>query len=354
MAHLRFLSKIEQVAAFLREELAVGKWHHEIPGREDLAIELGVNAKTVESAMRLLEREGLLIPQGAGRRRRISEQAGVKAAMKITFLLYEQTDPVQISYNDLNHRLTRAGHFSTIAEKSLMDLGMDVGRVAKYVKGIETDAWVVNSAPRDILEWFSQQPVPVYAIFGRSLQIPIPSVKIDRILPMQNAVKRLVELGHRRIVLLVRTDRRKPEPGLHEKKFLEALESHGIRTGPYNLPDWENDTDGFHDCLASLFGKTPPTALLLDEPSHFYAAHLFLSRRGLCVPRDVSMICHDPDNSFAWCDPVVSHFRWDASPLVNCVLKWANQIAAGKHVMKRSVIDAEFIEGGTIGPAAGR
>jgi len=350
MARLRFLSKIEQVAAYLREELSNGKWHVEIPGREDLAIELGVNAKTVESALRLLEKDGLLIAQGAGRRRRIATQVQLRSALKITVMLYEHTDPVQISYNDLSHRLTRAGHYSTIAEKSLMDLGMDVARVAKYVKSIETDAWVVTSGPRDILEWFSQQPVPVYAIFGRSLQIPIPSVKIDRIVPMQNAVKRLVELGHRRIVLLVRTDRRKPEPGLHEKKFLEALESHGIRTGSYNLPDWENNTEGFHHCLASLFGKTPPTALLVDEPCHFFAAHLFLSRRGLCIPRDVSIICHDPDNSFVWCDPVVSHFHWDATPLVNCVLKWANQIAVGKHVMKRSVIDAEFIEGGTIGP----
>jgi len=86
----------------------------------------------------------------------------------------------------------------------------------------------------------------------------------------------------------------------------------------------------------------------------FYAAQLFLSRRGLCVPRDVSIICHDPDRCFTWCDPAVSHFSWDARPVWAHVSRWVNQIAAGKHVIKRSLIHAEFIEGGTIGPAPGR
>ena len=354
MAQLRFLSKIEQVAAYLREELASGKWHYEIPGREVLAIEFGVNAKTVESALRLLERDGLLIAQGAGRRRHIATQAQTRSALKITFMVYEQTDPVQISYNDLSHRLTRAGHSCTIAEKSLMDMGMDLRRVAKYAKGIETDAWVVIGGPRQVLEWFSRQEVPAFALFGRCSQLPISSVRIDKAAAMHRAVERLVKLGHRRIVLLARTDRRKPGPGLLERIFLAELEAHGIPTGPYNLPDWENDVESYHRCLESLFGKTPPTALFIDEPPMFYAAQLFLSRRGLCVPRDVSIVCHDPDRWFTWCDPVVSHFNWDSSPLGNHVLRWANQIAAEQHAIKRSLINADFIEGGTIGPAPAR
>ena len=353
MEQLRFLSKIEQAADYLREELASGKWQYEIPGREDLAIELGLNAKTVESALRLLEQDGLLLSQGAGRRRRIAARTRLSGKLKITFMVYEHSDPVQISYSDFSHRLTRAGHSSTIAGESMMDLGMDLRRVAKYVKGIKTDAWAVTSGPRDVLEWFSRQPVPVFALFGRCSQIPISSVRIDKTAAMKRAVERLVKLGHRRIVLLVRTDRRKPNPGLFEQMFLAELEAHGIPTGPYNLPDWDNDVESYHDCLASLFNATPPTALFTDEPPLFYAAQLFLSRRGLCVPRDVSIVCHDPDRWFTWCDPVVSHFNWDARPVWTHVIRWANQIAAGKQVVKRSLINAEFIEGGTIGPAPG-
>ncbi|MFN0125838.1 MAG: hypothetical protein ACKV19_04030 [Verrucomicrobiales bacterium] len=47
-------------------------------------------------------------------------------------------------------------------------------------------------------------------------------------------------------------------------------------------------------------------------------------------------------------------FNMDARPLWTHVIRCANQIAAGKHVPRRSLINAEFIEGSTIGPAPGR
>jgi hypothetical protein len=72
MAGLRLLSKIEQVAAHLRVELAGGRWEGTMPGRVELAAELRMNDRTVEQALRLLEREGVLVPQGAGRRRLIA------------------------------------------------------------------------------------------------------------------------------------------------------------------------------------------------------------------------------------------------------------------------------------------
>ena len=65
MGELRFLSKIEQVAAHLRAELAGGRWEEAMPGRLELAAELGINAKTVEEALRLLEKEGVLVGQAA-------------------------------------------------------------------------------------------------------------------------------------------------------------------------------------------------------------------------------------------------------------------------------------------------
>ena len=50
MPRFKFISKVDQVAALLREELKRGKWDHEIPGRETLALDFGVNSKTIEKA----------------------------------------------------------------------------------------------------------------------------------------------------------------------------------------------------------------------------------------------------------------------------------------------------------------
>lgn len=50
-------SKVEQVADYLRENMANGRWGATLPGRITLAKELGINEKTVEEALRQLERE---------------------------------------------------------------------------------------------------------------------------------------------------------------------------------------------------------------------------------------------------------------------------------------------------------
>mgnify|MGYP000217237038 CR=1 FL=1 len=82
-----FLSITEQVAAHLRAELVRGRRSGTMPGLNSLAPELEVSTKTVEAALRLLEKEGLLVAQGAGRRRKIilpeelSKPPGLRVAL---------------------------------------------------------------------------------------------------------------------------------------------------------------------------------------------------------------------------------------------------------------------------------
>ena len=346
------MSKIEQVAEHLRQEMMRGKWRKEIPGREELAAELGVNSKTVEAALRLLEIKGILIPQGAGRRRKIANLTNnAPPALQIKIMLYEQADRSESYFVEAFHQLTALGHVTTFAEKSLHDLGMDVKRVAGYVKNNPADAWVVVGGSQEILEWFAEQKFPVFAQFGRCREIPIAGVRVSKISAQSEAVSKLVSLGHRRIVMLARTERRKPNPGMLEQAFLDELENHGITTGNYHLPDWKDNIAGFHRCLDSLFGATPPTALFISEASHFIAAQQHLVRMGIVIPRDVSLICQDPNMAFSWCVPEISHIKWDSQPVVKSILKWANRVARGNDNRKQNVILAEFVEGGTIVPA---
>ena len=351
MSELQILSKIEQVAEHLRAELAGGRWEEAMPGRLELAAELGINAKTVEEALRLLEKEGVLAGQGAGRRRRIAAvNKPSRSALRVKILAYEPSDKSHLMFNNILHRLQERGHEVAFAEKSLQDLGMDVKRVAAHVKASAGDVWLVCAGSREILEWFGARTEPSFALGGRSVGLPIAGVNAEKVPAVKAAVQRLYDYGHRRMVFLSREERRKPYPAPMEQAFLEELAALGIKTGAYNLPDWGDDTAGFYRGLDSLFQYTPPTALFLSEARLFIAAQQHLSRRGIIAPRDVSLICDDPDVAFSWCIPVVSHFHWDIRPVVNRAVRWVDNVARGNEDRAQSLVPVEFVEGGTIGP----
>lgn len=163
-------------------------------------------------------------------------------------------------------------------------------------------------------------------------------------------VARLIGLGHRRIVMLVREERRKPGPGFPERLFLDQLEASGIKTGPYNLPDWDDTPEDLHRVLDSLFRLTPPTALIIDDTALFFATMQHLAGIGIVAPDHVSLACTDSDPNFDWCRPTIAHIAWDRSPVVNRVVKWADNVSRGKDDRRRTNSLARFVDGGTIGP----
>ena len=353
MNPLTVLSASEQVAAHLRNEMLQGSLSGTMPGANRLATELGINHKTVETAMRQLEQEGLLVSLGRGIPRRIELPPGTKTevSMKIAFLDYDDQDKQEDYMIHLQHRLAKAGHHAFYHALSLATLGMKVSRVRKIVKSTKADAWVVGAGSSEVLQWLSEQPVPAFALFGRMHGLPMAGTKPDKATPIADATRQLIALGHRRISLLAQTGRRLPEPGHSERVFLKELESHGIPSGPYNLPNWDDNIEGFHQALEALFQATPPTALILDEAHLLIAAQQFLLNRGLRVPQDVSLICTDNDPHFDWCKPSIAHIHWDTRPVINRVVKWADNVSRGKKDISQELTLAEFIVGGTIGVA---
>jgi DNA-binding LacI/PurR family transcriptional regulator len=154
--------------------------------------------------------------------------------------------------------------------------------------------------------------------------------------------------------MLVREERRKPQPGLFERSFLDAMAAHGLPTGSYNLPDWEDSAESFRRCLDTLFQITPPTAMIIDQSFLFTVAQQHLARRGILAPERISLICTDPDPAFEWFNPTVAHIHWESQQMVRRIMRWADHVAHGKEDRRQTLTKAEFIEGGTIGPVKER
>jgi DNA-binding LacI/PurR family transcriptional regulator len=348
-------SAVSLLAGHLRDELLRGRWSGRMPGVIRLADELGVARKTAEGALRELEREGLLVPQGHGRGRMIDLTGADRRSggLRIGFFAGEAEDLRRNYILDLRHQLAAGGHSIHFPSQDLFNLGMDTERIARMASGMEVDAWVVMAGSRGVLEWFAAREAPVMAIFGRRRGLPIASVGPDKVAAMSAAARELIRLGHRRIVLLARRMRRLPEPGASERAVLEELSAHGIEPGTYHLPDWEESVEGFHECLEALFQLTPPTALVVEEVPFFLTVQQFLAGRGIRVPEDVSLVCTDHSPDFDWFRPTVAHIHWNSGPLVRRILRWASKVANGGVDRHHTLTSAEFVEGGTIGPVVG-
>ena len=352
MHPIKLQSAAEQIAAHLCKEISRGSLSGSIPGAKNIAAELGVNHKTVATAVGILEAKGFLVSHPSRRRRSIViPESTPMSALRIAILDYDPPARIERSQIGLLHLLRESGHDPFYTAKTLTELQMDTRRIASLVKQVEADAWIICSAPREISEWFAEQDIAVFALFGARRGILIAGVGPDYVPALQCALRRLVELGHHRIVTLIDGGRAKLGSGHTEHAILDEMEKQGLQTGPYNLPSWENSREGFRQCLDSLFKHTPPSALLIEEPTHLFATLQFCGERGLRVPQDVSLVCFENPPSFALGKPAISNLHWDYHPMARRITRWANNVARGKEDQRQTRIKVEFIEGGSIGPA---
>jgi DNA-binding LacI/PurR family transcriptional regulator len=342
---LKLYSHAEQVAVYLRKALLKRRWTGTMPGVLSLQNELGVNRTTVDIALQILEKEGLLIPQGVGKPRRISIPEFARLlGTRIGILLFEPEDSQLPEIIDLIHRLREDGHEVVIAPKALLSLGMDTTKVERMLRGIPVDGWVVLGPEAHVLRWFAEQSVPFIAYHGRVTPgVPLARVGVDLDSTVPMMLRRLISLGHRRIVILTQADQ---PSGI----FLREMKDAGIPTSSYNMPKLEPGLVGFRRTLDSLFAVTPPTAIYIDEAPLALAAQCHLARRGIYAPEHFSLVCLGWHPGFAYITPEISRVEWDNGAIVRRVQRWAMNVERWLKDNRVTMIKSRFVEGGTIGP----
>ena len=349
MKPLKLTSIADQVAAHLREEIERGSLSGDLPGAKRLAKDLGINHKTIDAAVKLLEEKGLLKSQGAGKPRLVTRPKQGKApSMKVAILLYEPEDADYHVIINLRNSLNNAGHTCVLAKRSQKELSWNLTKIKREVRNTDADAWIVVAGSRDILEWFSIQDFPSIAMHGHFIGLPIASGGASLQPAMAQAVNQMMELGHRRIVMIAQKTDLTPTPGKLYKAFLQQLEDNGIPTSSYNLPLWDSNPEELYRTLDSLFQVTPPTAIIVTDVVIFFPVYIHLLKKGLRIPEDVSLMLFDNHPQLEWCDPKVAHTHWDHRALNQRMLKWANNVASGREDLRQVFVDGEFIANETI------
>lgn len=358
MSAFRRLSVIDQTAEHIRQGLLDGRWRGRLPGMRPLAAELDVSKDTVMAALRRLEEEGLLKNPGRSRRRAIADTPAPAAPKGLRIGLFEY-EPFAVTSGILQrmmlrieHELREAGHRPFFAEKTLGDLDHDPARVAREVTESPADAWIVFGGERRVLEWFAASGKPVLAVCGGVDGLALAAVTTDVSPAVAESTRRLIHLGHRRIVLVGPRHWRHPGPGKPVRTFAATMSAANLPCGGYNVPDWEETPEGFEKLLESLFRLTPPTALIIPDAAQTVSAMMFLARKGLGVPGDVSIVTECSDQSFAWCRDKPARFERDESLTVKRVIHWMGEISGRRPGDRRHVeFHAAFRDGFTVGPA---
>ncbi len=349
-------SHARQVADALRTEILSGKWIGHLPGILALEKELCLNRNLLGQALLMLEHEGILFSQGRGKPRKIViPKAHRLNALRIGIMRYEERDIIGFHpLAEAKFLLEAAGHSISVAGGTLTGMNMNLKRVANTVSKLEVDAWLVVSGSKSVLEWFAAQPIPAFSFFGNFSGVKIAAVLPEVQSQYQNLIRKLIKLGHRKIVFLSRST----TPEMLERELVSEtkgvlaseLAAHGISYGNYNRPCFGFDPKKLQLCLQELFRITPPTAIYVDEAFIALAVYEFLLKRGIRVPEDVSLISNIEDLALVWNRPVISHFQWEAGAIGRRVLQWADHIAQGKKDFQQVFTKVSFIEGGTIAP----
>ncbi len=353
MQPIRLLSVGEQTVEHLRKGIQEGRWSSRLPGVVRLAEECDVSTGVVRAALRRLEKEGVLTAGGLGRCRMIvpPDQGGTPLRSLRVGLLPHDANHDDHLLREILRDLEAAGHVVSFAKKSQNQLHQKLPSIIPIIKEMEVDAWIVSAGSRELLEWFAGQSIPTMAVFGRTDGLALARTGPDKAPAYLDAARQLIALGHRRIVLISLAGRRKPVHGKIERLFLEEMRRHGIETGPYNFPDWEETPEGLNTLLENLFRTTPPTALIIDETPKFIAVMQFLSRRHIDVPGQVSLVSPDFDKELNWCYPSIARMEWSNAHIVRRVVRWVSAVRKGNPDRETINFPATFVPGGSIGPA---
>ena len=351
------LSLTDQTANHLRQGIRESRWGGRFPGVPAIVKECEVSINVARAAVRLLEADGWVTPGGHGRRRSITRDvggSGPSRVLRVGILLREPRARLEPGFQEalqsIIHRAENAGHNCFFAQKTQLDLQDRVDRVARHVRTVEADAWMVVDGQRRVLEWFAAQPRPVLALGGGCKGLEMAAVGPDVDAKFLDITRRLLDLGHRRIVILSPENTRMPVCSELFQKMLDEINRRGVQTSTFNLPDWEETPEGLRALLDSLFRVTPPTALIVTQPMWTHGVLSFASSRSIQIPGQLSLFAYGIEHLLPWHIPTISHMVADDLPVVKRALDWIRNIAKGHEDRRNVTYPARNVEGGTLAP----
>lgn len=346
---LPYRGRAGQVADHLRVLLSRGRWTEGLPGERQLAKEMGVGRMTLRDALAELENEGVLSKSGPGGSRTFRKRKGFLGQTRSIALVA----PARLGglgasnvllVDELRRTFYSRGYSFAVYESTAASAGRYLAFLKKTVMRARHDCWILLTSTPEIQDWCAREALPVVLAASHYGDITLPSVDVDHRALCRHAAGEFLRRGHRRLALLLA---RTEMAGDVESRlgFVEGVSAAADATCSVHHHD--ETVRGLCRLADHLLGVgEAATGWLICRARHFLTIHTHLLRRGVRIPKDLSLVCRDSEVLVGRMVPEPARYVFDAYELAKQVANLALKIAAGRNLAgKHRLILPEFVPG---------
>ncbi|MBI4472015.1 MAG: substrate-binding domain-containing protein [Acidobacteria bacterium] len=349
------------MAEIIGQKLCNGEWVGHVPSERRLCHELQISRKTVRAALDTLRRQGWVKTSPTGRRLIAVRRGRLKAlaAQKVVLLgskpMYREAQMSTLIIEELEFHLHKAGLKMEIVI-SPQFLFRDCSKMlAQVVQQTPASCWILWGQTVETHRWFADRGLHALVLGSTTADASLPSVDIDYEAAMQHAVQTLLAKGHRRIALFCERSALAGNQ-MTTHGFLAAFRSAKPAGAEAKVICHDGTPQGVGRMLEALFaGKSPPTALVVSCSFDVLSVMGHLTRLGLRIPADVSLISRDDDSCLAHVVPRLARYTCDPILWARQFARLAIRLASGESVSARQVrLMPQFVAGESIAPPPAR
>lgn len=280
-----------------------------LPTEKELAEQYGVSVITVKAALNLLKNDGLIV-----QKKRLGSVVVNGIAANCT-----QLPLIAIVFSGFDHldlRITN-GLKKIAKEKNILvsffDSGFDTQKereILQYLLSENIAGLILMPISQrgniDVLSMFAIQKIPVVFMDFPAYALDVPTVSSDNFDGMYNAVKYLIDCGHRYIGFFPFSDRLCPTEQDRFSGYCRALTDNGIPVSKdylfssykYTYSVMEAITKTNMECAEEFFAKynslsLKPTAVVCVNDLCAFALIETGKKYGIKVPEHLSLIGFD-------------------------------------------------------------
>lgn len=352
------VSLVKQTADILRREIARGRWRDCLPGQRPLGEALQVSRSTLEQALAILRRQGV-IAVAHGKRTRVlarpKRRARGGAARLVVALTGEPVYALRQStfycLMQLQRHLEDAGLSLRVHYDRRTVVTGESRRLEGFLRETPAAAWVLFSMGRPVQQWFMDRGLPALLDGFAYEGIRLPSLDLAYEAIARHAAGRFLAAGHRRVTLLASASRKAGDLA-SERAFIRAVESSGYPEAQGRIREYDGTPDGAWRVLrAALDSDKAPTGLLVLHARTAVSVLGHLRTAGRRVPRDVAVIAAGHEEFLDCQVPSVACYRYDLPRYARRLLRLVLELArTGALPVRATRVMAEFQPGASFGP----